>query len=212
MGVAKPSAVIFDLGNVLIDWDMRPSFRPHFDTEEEVSAFLRWFWPLFQTHVHDSDLDMTTGLAPVRAMHPELAQLIDVFEHRWNEFVKGPMPESVALLERLDERAVPLFALTNWPAQVWPPRGPEGSDPAHHDYGFLDRFQKIVVSGQVKMKKPDAEIYTHALDVFGLAAPDAVFIDDLAENIEAAEALGMTGLRFEGADKLETDLKALGFL
>lgn len=212
MGIRTPRAVIFDLGNVLIDWDMRPSFRPHFDSEEDMSDFLTWFWPLFQTHVHDADHDMTTGLAPVRAQHPDLHHLIDIFEHRWFDFVKGPMPGTVSLLERLDEAGVPLFALTNWPHQVWPPQGPEGSDPADHDYGFLDRFRDIVVSGQVKMKKPDRDIYLHALQTFELAAEDALFIDDLAENIKTAEALGMTGHRFQNAQRLEAELLRLGLL
>lgn len=56
------------------------------------------------------------------------------------------------------------------------------------------------------------DFYLHALEKFGLEAGEAVFIDDLAENIETANRLGMTGLQFSGPEKLEADLKGLGLL
>lgn len=90
-------AVIFDLGNVLIDWDMKPSFRPHFDSEEDMGAFLSWFAPLFISHVHDSPHDMGRSLKPAREAHPEHNHLFDVFEHQWFDFMKGPLHDSVAL-------------------------------------------------------------------------------------------------------------------
>lgn len=205
-------AVIFDLGGVLIDWDMRPSFRPHFASEDEVGSFLDWFSPFFMEHVHDGRGDMKTSLAPMRNNHPEMGHLFDVFEHQWYDFVKGPIPGTVDILERLEKRSTPLFALTNWPHQVWPPRGPIGADPGHHDYSFIERFRDVVVSGQVRMHKPNDDIYLHALEKFGLAAEDAVFVDDLAENVEAANRLGITGLQFVSSGKLEEDLVELGLL
>jgi 2-haloacid dehalogenase len=208
----SPHAVIFDLGNVLIDWDMKPSFRPHFESEAEVEAFLTWFSPFFMEHVHDGRGDLGASLAPLRTQFPDKSHLFDVFEHRWHNFMKGPIVGTVDILHRLDARGTPLFALTNWPHQVWPPRGPEDADPADHDYSFMSRFADIVVSGQVAMRKPDDDIYLHALEKFGLAAAEAVFVDDLAENVVAANGLGITGLQFVSPEKLESDLAELGFL
>lgn len=210
--MSQPRAVIFDLGNVLIDWDMKPSFRPHFETEANVEAFLSWFSPLFLEHVHDGRGDMEESLVPVRKIYPEHNHLFDVFEYQWHDFMKGPIEGTVDILHRLDANGTPLFALTNWPHQVWPPRGPEKDDPADHDYSFLDKFGDIVVSGQVRMRKPNDDIYLHALETFDLAAGDAVFVDDLAENVEAANRLGLTGLQFVSPEKLEADLKGLGLL
>lgn len=207
-----PTSIIFDLGGVLINWDMKPSFRPHFDSEDEVGDFLDWFSPFFMKYVHDGRGDMATSLAPMRALHPDLDHLFDIFEHQWYDFIKGHMAGTVDILDRLEANATPLFALTNWPHQVWPPRGPEGCDPAEHDYSFIEHFRDIVVSGQVRMHKPNDDIYLHALEKFGLAAENAVFVDDLAENVEAANRLGMTGLQFVSPEKLEEDLAGLGLL
>lgn len=205
-----PTAVIFDLGNVLIDWDMKPSFRPHFDSEDEMQDFLEWFSPLFMSHVHDGSGDMTTCLAPVKVAHPDKSHLLEVFEHQWHDFMKGPISGTVDILARLDELNTPLFALTNWPHQAWPPRGPDGADPKEHNYSFLERFHDIVVSGQVRLRKPNEDIYLHALEKFSLAAEATVFVDDLAENVETANRLGLTGLQFVSPEKLEEDLKGLG--
>jgi 2-haloacid dehalogenase len=207
-----PTAVIFDLGNVLIDWDMKPSFRPHFESEDEVEAFLTWFSPLFLEYVHDGSGDMKESLAPVRVMYPEHGSLFDIFEYQWHEFLKGPIEETVKILHRLDEKDIPLFAITNWPHQVWPPQGPKDADPARHNYSFIDVFQGIVVSGIAGMRKPNDDIYLHALETFGLCANEAVFVDDLRENVETANRLGMTGLQFVGADALERDLVRLSIL
>lgn len=198
----RRTAVIFDLGNVLIDWDMKPSFRPHFKSEDEVEGFLNWFSPFFIAHVHDGDGNLTQCLAPLKAEHPDKAHLLDVFEHQWHDFMKGPIRGTVDIFNRLDERGTPLFALTNWPHQVWPPRGPDGGDPEEHDYSFINRFQDVVVSGQVRLRKPNDDIYLHALEKFGLEAKAAVFVDDLAENVETANRLGLTGLQFVSPEKL----------
>ena len=79
-------------------------------------------------------------------------------------------------------------------------------------YGFLGKFSDIVVSGQVRMRKPDAEIYRHALERFGLSGEEAVFVDDLPENVEAACELGLHGIRFTDARALREELTQLGLL
>lgn len=207
-----PSAVIFDLGNVLIDWDMKPSFRPHFHSDDEMQDFLDWFSPFFLEYVHDGHGDLTASLAPMKAQYPDKTHLFEIFEHSWYDFMKGPITGTVDILHRLDERQTPLFALTNWPHQVWPPRGPDGADPKDHDYSFLDRFRDIVVSGEVRMRKPNDDIYLHALEKFGLEAGAAVFVDDLDENVDAANRLGITGIRFTSPEQLEANLIELALL
>jgi 2-haloacid dehalogenase len=108
-----------------------------------------------------------------------------------------------ALVERLDAAGVPLFAITNFSHEFWPPfRAREAA--------LFDRFRDIVVSGEEKLVKPDAAIYRLALDRFGVAAADAVFIDDNAANVAGAEAVGMTAILFTGVDDLTERLRALG--
>jgi HAD superfamily hydrolase (TIGR01509 family) len=64
----------------------------------------------------------------------------------------------------------------------------------------------------VRLRKPDAEIYLLALRQFGLEAADAIFVDDLVENVDAANDLGMTGILFQGAVDLRRELTQLGLL
>ena len=64
-----------------------------------------------------------------------------------------------------------------------------------------DAFDVMVISSEVGILKPDPRIYRIALERLGLAAPEAVFIDDTPPNVEAARALGMHGIVFEDADR-----------
>lgn len=81
----------------------------------------------------------------------------------------------------------------------------------HVDWLF-GRFQDIVVSGDEKLVKPDPAIYALALERFGLAGPDAVFVDDLPVNVEAARAQGIHGVVFTGAEAFRAELVRLGVL
>jgi 2-haloacid dehalogenase len=100
---------------------------------------------------------------------------------------------------------VPLFAITNFSADFWPPFHAREAD-------FFRRFRDIVVSGEVKMLKPDPAIYYLALDRFGLRPEDALFIDDRLINVEGARAVGMHAHLFTSAAALEAELRAFAFL
>ncbi|HTU72184.1 MAG TPA: HAD family phosphatase [Trebonia sp.] len=59
---------------------------------------------------------------------------------------------------------------------------------------FPALFDAVVISGEVGMRKPESRIFTHTVGLLGVQARDCVFVDDIAANIAAAEALGMTGI------------------
>ena len=101
----------------------------------------------------------------------------------------APMADgSVEILEDLRTKVPAVYALSNWPAETFPH--------ARARFGFLDWFDGIVISGEVGLKKPDAAIYRHLLESYGIAPRTTLFIDDVPENLEAAEALGLNGLLF----------------
>ncbi len=70
-------------------------------------------------------------------------------------------------------------------------------------------FDAIVISGEVRMRKPAPEIFHHALNALGLEAAQCVFIDDVAQNIEAAERLGMVGLHHTDHETTRASLSSL---
>ncbi|CDO58968.1 Hydrolase, haloacid dehalogenase-like family [Candidatus Phaeomarinobacter ectocarpi] len=200
-------AVVFDLGGVLIDWDPRLIFQQHFATRGVLEAFLaEVFWRAHHA-CHDTLAPFEETLAPYKRDYPHFAPALDAMATDWQKAVMGPIPETVAVLEELVARDVPVFALSNWPAQTWPPAHPNADD-----YAFLDHFRSIVVSGQVQLRKPDPAIYKLALEQFGLAAGEALFVDDLAGNADAATQAGMIGHQFLSADHLRTRLVSAGLL
>jgi 2-haloacid dehalogenase len=195
-------AVIFDLGGVLIDWNPRHLYRTLFDDEAEMEAFLRDVcapeWNLEQ----DRGRPWAQAIAELSALHPGKAELIAAYRGRWHEMLKGPIHGTVAILEALHAAGVPLYALTNWSAETYPI--------AEERYAFLGRFQGVVVSGRIGLIKPDAAIYAHTIERFGIAPARTVFIDDSAKNVAGARAVGLQALHFTGPEALVRDLACLG--
>lgn len=197
-------AVIFDLGGVLIDWNPRHLYRKLFGDEAEMERFLDTVCTPAWNAEQDAGRPIAVAVAELSARHPEHSALIEAFYARWPEMLAGAIEDSVAVLARLRALGVPLYALTNWSAETFPL--------ARARFDFLGWFRGIVVSGEVGMKKPDPAIFRLCLERFALAPGDAVFIDDAPANVAAAEALGLTGLRFTSAAGLDRELRALGLL
>jgi 2-haloacid dehalogenase len=199
----KRDVVIFDLGNVLIDFDPRPVYRDFFSGR--TAAFEEFFetraiWDILD-HGHNTLESWDTAFDSFIARRPELREEVDLFRRDWFKFVLGPMIDSVDIFHRLHARNIALFALTNWPAQVWPPQN-HAEAIVLHDYGFLDKFQDIVVSGVEQMRKPDIEFYQLAIDRWQLDPERCIFVDDHPENIVAANRLGILGHHFTTAKSL----------
>ncbi|MBS0448161.1 MAG: HAD family phosphatase [Proteobacteria bacterium] len=115
-----------------------------------------------------------------------------------------PIDGTVGLLRRLHDAGHPLYFLSNMPA-------PYASHlEAVHD--FVGLFRAGVFSSRVQMLKPEPQIYAHALDHFGIAAADTIFIDDLERNVDAARAAGWRALHFTSPEACEAELIRLGCL
>lgn len=197
-------SVIFDVGRVLFDWDLRYLFARLIADKDELEWFVtnvvtpQWH---FQ---HDAGRPLAEMLPELKARFPDHAPLIDAYATRFNETIPGPMPGSLELVERLDAAGVPLFAITNFGHEFW-----EDFRPTQP---IFDRFRDIVVSGTEKLMKPDPAIYALAIARFGIDPAGALFIDDVAKNVEGAESVGIAGHQFVDAATLEADLAARGYL
>ena len=72
----------------------------------------------------------------------------------------------------------------------------------------LDSYvDDAIYSAEVKLAKPDARIYQLALERLGVQAEEAVFVDDVLENVQAAQALGMRGVQFKSTEQTIHDVK-----
>jgi len=200
-----PSVVIFDVGNVLFDWNPRFLYERLIDDDRALDAFLRDVATKEWHFQHDAGRAFADTSAELSLAHPEHADLIAAWGPRFIEQLGDMLPGMRGLVEQLDARGVPLYAITNFSHEFWPPFREREAD-------IFDRFRDIVVSGDELLTKPDPAIYHLALDRFGVAPADAVFIDDRADNVAAANAVGIHGLLFTDADVLRADLTRFGLL
>lgn len=196
--------VVFDLGNVLIDWEPRYLYRKIFDSESEMEGFLADVATMDWHQEQDRGRTLQEGIAFLTSRHPEFAREIEAFYGRWGEMFGGEIEGSVRVLRELRDRGYILHALTNYSAETFPH--------ARRQYDFLEWFGEIVVSGEERMLKPDREIYDLLIERTGLDPEASVFVDDREENVRAAEDLGFTGVVFRGADGLREELARLGLL
>ena len=202
--LAPSSAVVFDLGGVLIDWNPRYLYRKLFDDEAAMESFLADVVSPEWNGQQDAGRTWAEAVEVLTREHPEQRDLIAAYWHRWQETLGDAIGPTVQILEELRERGVRLYALSNWSAETFPVARPR--------YPFLDWFDGIVISGEVKLAKPDPRIFRHMLDRFSLDPAATVFIDDSEANVRAAAAQGLVALRFEDAATLRRDLVRLGLL
>jgi 2-haloacid dehalogenase len=200
----KPTAVVFDLGGVLIDWNPRYLYRTLFDDEAEMEAFLAEVTTQEWNAQQDAGRPWSEAVEALVALHPGRRDLIEAYWHRWPETLGGPIQGTVDILGELRARGVRTYALSNWSAETFPLARPR--------FPFLEWFDGILISGEAKLAKPDARIFAHLLERFGLEPGSTVFIDDSTANVRAAEAAGLIAMRFENPEKLRAELVALRLL
>jgi 2-haloacid dehalogenase len=204
MPTAPPTAVVFDLGGVLIDWDPRYLYRKLFDDEAAMERFLADVVSPDWNGQQDSGRTWAEAVEVLSREHPEQRDLIAAYWHRWQETLGDAIAPTVAILAELRDAGIRLYALSNWSAETFPVARPR--------YPFLDWFDGIVISGEEKVAKPDPAIFRHLLDRYELDPATTVFIDDSEANVRAASAQGMIGLRFEEAATLREELVRFGLL
>ena len=200
----KITTVVFDVGKVLFEWDLRYLFAKLIADRDELEFFV--------THVvtpewhfqHDAGRALDDMVAERITEFPEYAKLIAVYANRFNETIPGPVTGSLDIVQELAESSVPLFAITNFGAEFW-----EGFRPTQP---IFDLFQDIIVSGVEKLVKPDPAIYALALQRFGIRPGQAIFIDDNHANVISARENGFATHHFRDAASLRAELVALNLL
>ncbi|MEO0882934.1 MAG: HAD family phosphatase [Pseudomonadota bacterium] len=191
--------LLFDLGNVLIDWEPAKLYRKLIPDTEEREMFLRDICNMAWHTNHDRGMSFADNAAALIRQHPTYENEILAWSQRWFDMFHGYVEGMPALIDRLQKKERPLYALSNVPEEVWPEM--------LERFTYLNRFEDIVVSGHEKCVKPDPKIYEISLARMGHPAPETVlFVDDRESNTDAAAALGFEVHTFKTAQRLETDL------
>ena len=203
--MAEIEAVVFDLGNVLIRWDPRRLYRQMFSSDDAaMEHFLTNICTMDWNERHDAGRPIAEGTAELVAKFPAKESHIRAYYDLWEEMLGGAIEENVRILETLKTQGMPVFALSNWSAETFPRARPR--------FPFLDLFDGIVLSGAEGVIKPDPRIFEILFARYDLKPQNALFIDDSAKNISAAQRFGMTCVHFTEDVDLEAELTKLGVL
>lgn len=198
-----PSVAVFDLGGVLVEWNPRHLYRKIFaDDVERMEWFLTHVCSATWNLMQDAGRSFDEAVAELTARFPEQGDLIAAYHQRWEEMVPFIFDDVAAVLEDIKSVGSPVYCITNFSSEKF--------DLVRRKYAFFDLFDGIVVSGKVRLVKPDPGIFLHFLEKFGLRAADCVFIDDSAINIDAASALGFHTVHHRTAGQLREKLVSLG--
>lgn len=193
-------AVIFDIGNVLIEWVPERYYDRVYGADMRKRLFA-------EVDLHGMNDRIDTGhnfretVYDCAERYPEFRDLIRDWHDHWIELAAPVIPQSVRCLRALRAKGIPVYALTNF--------GIESFDYAKSIYRFLEEFDRAYVSGHMGVIKPDPQIYAMVEDDCGLPPDALLFTDDRIDNITAAQARGWQVHHFTGpqgwADRLVTE-------
>jgi 2-haloacid dehalogenase len=204
MASGRAKAVLFDYGNVLVDWDPRRLYRQIFADPAEMDWFLENVCTMDWHLRHDSGEPMAVTTAELVAQHPNYAEHIRAWDTRFSEMIGGEIAGTVAILEEIKRQGLKVGVLTNMPAdQAWV---------CFRNFSRWALLDTIIVSGFVKMAKPGADVFRLALHALDREPHEVFFVDDSPRNVAAAEALGLPAHLFRTPEAFGDALRAAGFL
>lgn len=201
----QPNTIVFDVGNVLIEWDPRHLYRRLFEGDEaKMGAFMSEVVTGAWNVEQDRGRSFADGIALLVGQFPEWEAEIKAFDTCWHEMVPGPIQVNVDLLAAVKRAGVPTYAITNFSREKWAE--------CIVRFPFLQTFDGAIVSAHEGVIKPDPVIYQRLAERHALDLSACVFVDDSAKNIAAASSLGMATIHYAGADvDVGAQLKRLGF-
>ena len=203
--MAKRSVAVFDLGGVLIDWNPRYLYRKLFAGDEDaMEHFLATVCTSNWNAQQDAGRPLAEACALLKSKRPNHSRMIDAWLERYGEMLGGPIQGTVELLAELRSSGVPIYALSNWSTETFPA--------ALKRFDFLEWFDGILLSGEVRLLKPDPRIYRRFFEAHAVDPTQAVYIDDLEPNVAAATALGMHGIHFTDSTALRVELVRTGLI
>lgn len=177
------NAVIFDLGNVLLDYNPRLFMAElgiapkYFDRLTKVFPEAREWLDLDQGLITDDEF-----LAAALRKEPTLRREINLYHKHWYDHFRA-IPENVAAFYQLKEAGAKTYILSNFQKTCF--------RVIREHNAFLDDFDGKVISYEYRVRKPDPEIYRLLIDNYKLDPGHSVFIDDMKVNTDAAAAAGL---------------------
>lgn len=201
MSTRLVDAVLFDLGQVLVEWDPFGPYAGRHDRADVEAFFEEIDFPAFN-HLQDAGRTWSEARTALRRSHPHRVPMLDVYTDHFVDAVPGEVAGASDLVRDLRLAGVRVLGLTNWSAETFhlaPVRAP-----------VVALLEDVLVSGRVGIAKPDPAVFALAADRFSLAPARTLFTDDSAVNVAAAAAVGFRAELFTGTSALRRHLADLG--
>ena len=186
--------IIFDFGNVLVQWHPEHVYGEYFGDEAKAWWFLRHVADMAFRQRIDAGESFDGCIREKQAQYPEYEQAIELYRSKWREMLTDEVPGMREVIVELRGKNYELYGLTNWSMETFPE--------AREHFGILQMIDRYVVSGAEGLVKPDPRLFQVLLDRYQLKAEECLFIDDNPDNVAAAKGMGMQGIVFNGAEDL----------
>ncbi|HSG45833.1 MAG TPA: HAD family phosphatase [Anaerolineales bacterium] len=205
MSYSHIKAIIFDFGNVLIEWNPRNVYRDYFLNDPEgMEHFLEEVDFMGWNAQQDKGRTFKEGVISLSVQFPQHTHLIQAYHDRWKDSIGHAHWGTVDILKQLQEKGYLLYGLSNWSAETFPY--------AREKYDFFDLFDDMVISGEVGHVKPEPEIFHILLDKIKRPANECLFIDDSQPNTDRARRLGFETIHYLSTEQLAGELKSMRLL
>lgn len=199
----QPQAVVFDIGNVLIEWQPERFYDQVIGPERRKEMFNS-----VDLHGMNDIVDLgghfTETIYATAEKYPEWREEIRMWHDRWIEMAAPVIAHSIRLMRALQAKGTPVFSLTNF--------GIQSFDHAASHYPFMRDFDRQYISGHMQVSKPDPKIYALLEADCGVAPEALIFTDDRPDNIEMAARRGWQVHLFEGPQGWADRLVGTGLL
>lgn len=198
---------LFDIGRVLVEWHPEALLNSFLPAELPDGADA-YFAHMFSEWNKEWDRgSFEKGIAVTKKEYPEYGALMDAYNANWLEYGLGkPIDYTVEIMKMLKAEGHRLIAASNFASDTFELARKEGR------MDFVDLFDELHVSGFIGTIKPDPAFFTTLLDKFDVDPKEAIFTDDLQDNIDAAQTCGIEGILFTSAKNLRAELIKRGYL
>lgn len=186
--------IVFDFGNVLVQWNPHHLYDDYFKNQKECQEFINTI--ITPEWVKRIDLGHTLDECIEEAVQrfPQYEEPIRLYQSRWQEMINGPVEGMEDVVKQIKER-YSIYGLSNWNMETF--------TITRQQQAILQQIDKYVISGSINMAKPDDDIFNFFLKEFGLSPEECFFIDDNPDNVVAARKNNMKAIRFKDAQQIK---------
>jgi len=190
--------IIFDLGNVLLDFNSDNIIANHIEDgklhqkiSENIFESQEWI------KLDKGEISASKATEIFIERQPENEKLIKEIMHNWKSYLT-PIETNINVLNKLANKSLSLYVLSNFHKEAF--------EVVYDKYDFFSHFDGMIISYQVNAVKPDKLIYKKLIDRFDISPENSLFIDDSFKNIQIAEKLGFKTIHFNDNISLEKEV------